>query len=262
MRCILLLLTCVAALWTSRPVFALDRIADGLSSPVGMVFDKDGGLLVAEWGANRVTRIAKDGARVVALKDIEAPSGLALDAQGAILVASYSRGLVLRAQGATTTTLASGLNVPAGLHLLPDGALLVADRGAGQLLRLVAGRKEPVAVNLKTPVGVASFADGRLVVSEFQGQVVCIHPDGRKEILSQKLRNPAVGILVLDERSVAVADYGGTAVHRVTTDGQTSVLVDGLSSPVGLALGPDGRLYVATWGDGALYAVALDRSSW
>ena len=57
--------------------------------------------------------------------------------------------------------------------------------------------------------------------------------------------------------SAYVVDYGGTTVSRVDRNGRRTVIADGLSSPVGLALAPDGSLTVATWGANAAFRIAL-----
>lgn len=235
-----------------------EKIAVGFSSPVGMAFDGQGNLYVAEWGADRVTRLAPDGTRSVTTTEVASPSGLAVDLEGTLRVASYTQGAVYRVRGTKAEVEESGLRTPAGISPMHDGAYYVADRGLNQVLKIVpGGARETVLGNLKTPVGVARFQNERVVVAELNGNVMAHFPDGRVVILSRVLKQPAVGLVVLDENSVAAADYGGTAVYRITLDGKTTVLADGLPSPVGLAMGPDGRLYVGCWGDGALYAVPI-----
>lgn len=258
------LLACLLLLSVSGSAVALaeglspEKVAVGFSSPVGLAFDGQGNLYVAEWGADRVTRLAPDGTRSVITTEVASPSGLAVDLEGTLRVASYTRGAVYRVRGAKAEVEESGLRTPAGISPMHDGAYYVADRGLNQVLKIVpGGARETVLGNLKTPVGVARFQDGRLVAAELNGNVLGHFPNGRDVVLSRVLKQPAVGLVVLHENSVAAADYGGTAVYRITLDGQTTVLADGLPSPVGLALGPDGRLYVGCWGDGAIYAVPI-----
>ncbi|WP_159912416.1 hypothetical protein [Pantoea sp. 18069] len=50
-------------------------------------------------------------------------------------------------------------------------------------------------------------------------------------------------------------DYGSTTVSSVDRQGVRTVIVDGLSSPVGLAVAPDGGLMVATWGANAAFPI-------
>ena len=63
---------------------SVEKVADGFDSPVGMAFDAQGGLLVAEWGASRVTRLAPDGSRSTLTTAVPSPSGLAVDASGVV----------------------------------------------------------------------------------------------------------------------------------------------------------------------------------
>lgn len=233
------------------------RLAAGLRSPVGLGFDAEGRLLAAEWGAGRVTRVAKDGSSTLVTDRVPSPSGLAVAPDGGVYVAAYGQGDIYVIRGGEVTREATGFTTLAGLTVSGDD-LYAADRGAGRVYRLrPGGVREVVAEGLDTPVGTAVMPGGGLVVTELAGRVSLIAPDGRVTVLSTRLNSPAVGVVALDAESVAVADYGGTAVHRITLGGETTVLADGLKSPVGLALGPDGRLYVGTWGDGSIYALPL-----
>jgi sugar lactone lactonase YvrE len=59
---------------------------------------------------------------------------------------------------------------------------------------------------------------------------------------------------------VFVVDYGGTTIHEVLSDGRTTPIADGLSSPVGLVVTPDGaNLLAATWGDGAIHRIPIPK---
>lgn len=235
---------------------SVEKVAEGFASPVGMAFDAQGGLLVAEWGAGRVTRLAPDGSRSTLTTAVPSPSGLAVDAAGVVHVAAYSQGVVYRlTSDGRAEPLVRGLTTPAGLRFAADGGLLVADRGTHLLLRADAeGRARELARGLRTPVGAAELPGG-LVVSEFNGAVLLLAPGRDARELTARLGHPAVGVVPLGPDAVAVADYGGTEVWRVGLDGTATVLAGGLASPVGLCQGPDGRLYVGTWGDGAVWAI-------
>lgn len=102
-------------------------------SPVGMVYDKQGTLYVAEWGAGRVSRFDADGKRSSVTEAIKGPSGLAFDGKDTLYVASYSDGSVYALEnGKEPKKIASGFSSPAGLLWSRDNALLVANRNAGK----------------------------------------------------------------------------------------------------------------------------------
>jgi sugar lactone lactonase YvrE len=72
------------------------KLWDGFSSPVGMAFGIRGNLYVAEWSANRVSRIDSDGRRSIFAEGLSGPSGLAISTDGTIYIASYSLDEVYR----------------------------------------------------------------------------------------------------------------------------------------------------------------------
>lgn len=72
-----------------------------------------------------------------------------------------------------------------------------------------------------------------------------------------KLGNPGPGIVAAGADSACVVDYGGTTVSRVDRQGVRTVIADGLSGPVGLAVAPDGSLMVVTWSANAAFQIRL-----
>lgn len=64
----------------------------GIQSPVGMVYDADGTLFVAEWGANRVSKFDVQGKRSLVTDTVRSPAGLAFDEQGTLFITSYATG--------------------------------------------------------------------------------------------------------------------------------------------------------------------------
>ncbi len=247
---VLALLTChVAVAAEQKPSIS------GIQSPVGMIYDKEGNLFVAEWGAGKVSCFDAEGKRTVVTEAIRGPSGLTLDNHGNLYVASYTDGAVyIIEKGQDPRKLASGFSSPAGLLWGQDNILLVANRNAGEIVKLHSdGKKEVISRNHKTPVGLAQKADGSLFVSCLNGGIDLIRPDGTSSTINTNLRNPAPGIILDNNDSVLVADYGGTSVIRVNSKGEATTAIDGLSTPVGLARRPDGRVIVGTWGDNAAF---------
>lgn len=224
-----------------------------IQAPVGMVYDGEGALYVAEWGAGRVSRFDVAGARTVVADGMRSPSGLAFDGNGVLYAASYGDGGIYALEpGKAPRRIASGFASPTGM--IWDGkALLVANRNAGEVVRVyLDGKKEVLSRGHRTPVGIARLADGSLVVSCYGGAVDMVGPDGNVSTLTTSL-SPGVGIIPDGNDAVLVVNYGGATVERVTRDGKTSPVANGLRSPVGLARMPDGRIIVGTWSDSAAF---------
>ena len=228
-----------------------------IKAPVGMVYDAAGALYVAEWGAGRVSKFDRAGRRTIVTEAIPSPAGLAFDDKDILYVASYGDGGIYALEpGNPPRRIASGFSSPTGL-IWDGNSLIVANRNAGEIVRVFSdGRKKVLSRGHQTPVGVARLADGAMAVSCYGGSVDMVTPDGKISTLTTSL-SPGVGILPDQgpdgEEAVLVVNYGGTTVERITRDGKTAPVAEGLRSPVGLGRMPDGRIIVGTWGDNAAF---------
>ncbi|RCS21793.1 hypothetical protein DUT91_21665 [Phyllobacterium salinisoli] len=239
---------------------APEKLWEGFSSPVGMAFDAAGNLFVAEWGAGRVSRIDPAGNRTTFADGLSGPSGLTIGPDGTIYVASYSRDEVYRfTPGGERSLHVTGLATPAGIGFDSSGRLLIANRRTNQILAVTGnGRLKPVIDGLRTPVGVVQTPDGGYVVSNIGGGVTILRPDGSRIEAGDAFQTPGPGVAMTRGGRVFVVDYGGTTVREILSDGKSRVVADGLRSPVGLAVAPDGAsLLTAAWGDGTIYRIPI-----
>lgn len=237
-------------------------VASGLAAPTGMAHDAQGRLWVAEWSADRIVRLDERGERAEVIEGVSRPAGLAFDAGGTLWAAGYGDGRIYAwTPKAGLKVVASGLSAPTGLFWSPETGLLVANRDTGELLRIRPhGSREVLSRGHSFPVGVTRLADGTLAVSCYGGSVDYVSPDGERRFLEARsagLVRPGVGILAAGPGSVLVEDNGGGIVARLDTQGRAQAQAGGLPSPVGLARTPDGRILVATWGDGTVRALRL-----
>ncbi|GAA2039182.1 hypothetical protein GCM10009740_34780 [Terrabacter terrae] len=147
------------------------------------------------------------------------PDDLALDAAGALLYSDYTSGTITRLNpDGSATVLHRGLPGPEGMVLLPDGTLVVAEQDANRLVEFKPGRS--------TPIVLAALPGTSVKATCHQGV------DGIAW-------DPATTSLV-------VPDPVTGTVYRISADGTSrSVLARGFVRPVGAAVGPDGRVYVA-----------------
>jgi DNA-binding beta-propeller fold protein YncE len=235
-------------------------MATGLSSPVGTAFDNQGRLLIANWSAGSVIRIARNAQISILATGLQGPSGLAVAPNGDIFVASYSGDIIWKiTMKGSPEVFAWGLATPAGLSFDRSGRLLIANRRTNQILVADATGGLSVAVegDLQTPVGAAQLADGTYFVSNINGGIAYAGADGRARTISRDLVQPGPGIVVAGPDSVFVVDYGGTEVKQVFKDGRTCVIANGFKSPVGLALSAERNMVVADWGTNAAYGMLL-----
>ncbi len=151
----------------------LDQTAthDGLNSPVGMAYDAGGALYVANWSAGNVVRFSPKGTGTVFASGLSGPSGLAISAKGDVYVASYDEDLVWRF-------------TPAG-----DKTVFVS--------------------GLATPAGLSFDARGRLLIANRRtNQILAAHPDGKLEVVAEGLQTP-VGAVELPDGDLLVSNIAG-----------------------------------------------------
>ena len=180
------------------------------------------------------------------------PAGLAIAADGTVFVADNQNHALRRiATNGVVTTLAglpgtpgsadgsrttARFDSPTGLAFGPDGAIYVSDTGNHPVRRVTANG---VVTTLAGFAGNADFADGSTTSARF---------------------NQPLGLAVAPDGTIFVADSGNHLIRVIATNGTVSVLAgnpetfgsaDGtgtnafFNNPVGLALAPDGSLFVS-----------------
>lgn len=183
-------------------------------------------------GSGRVRVLdRRDDALVLDVKDLGAPRGLLLERDGAVLVADAAGGRLLRVTPAGVQVLASGLEEPVALAAggRAGSSVLVAEARAGRVSRvaLEGGARTDVVTGLRRPTALATLADGRIVVAEPDtGEVLAIEP--RSSTRTLLARGLALSLEGLD-------------LPRNTNGG--------------LAVGPDGAIYVSCPGDNSIVRI-------
>jgi sugar lactone lactonase YvrE len=231
------------------------------SDPFGVAVAPDGSVYVADAGlAQRIRRIAPDGSVTTvaggepgyrdgpaSTARFDTPSGLVVDAAGAVLVADTGNNVIRRIAPDGRVTTVAGDGVPGDR----DGP---ADQA-----------------RFRAPTGVAVDARGRVIVADtFNDRIRAIEPDGTVSTIAGSgapglVEGPAAtsafdtpsGVAVDPAFNVYVADSGNLAIRRISPDGLvTSVPHQGLVRPAGVAIAADGVLYAA--GDDRIVAVDPD----
>lgn len=212
----------------------LNRLASGLAFPEGPAFTDDGALWVVELRGRRLTRI--DGKESLSLAVDGAPNGLAIDAAGQMVVCDADNGRLLRVRAGEMATL-----VGSDMHCRLDRPNDLAFDGRGNLVFTCPGnsRREP------------------------NGTVWVLKSHGALAPLSPALQFPNGVAFSSDGHWLYVAE---TYRQRIWRGGWSSddcrwrepkpfAEVGGAVGPDGLAVGADGTLYAAIYGDGVVRAV-------
>ena len=228
-----------------------------LDDPYGLAFAADGTLYVAD--DHRIWRIAPGGARSLFIDSPELAnaSGLAVDAQGNVIVADTGHHRILR--------------------VAPNGTVAVMAGSAGK-----PGWRdgEGTEARFDMPMAVALDADGNVLVADtFNDRIRRISPTGRVSTLAggsrpdwkdgtgeQSRLDTPLGLAVDREGNVWIADTGNDALRRLTPQGELITVLrrdpkdveSDLQRPLALALAPDGRIFMAVAARGRVLALGTD----
>ena len=238
--------------------------------PLGIALGADGSLYVADSGNHRIRRVAPDGRTTTvagtgqrghrdgaaANAQFSEPSGVAVAADGSVYVADFGSHVLRRIapDGQVSTVAGSAgqggfvdgalgvnrLRSPVDLALDAGGNLVVLDR-SNHAVRVLAANGQ---LRTLAGSGAAGFADGQGTAARFQ------FPSG--------LAVDAAG-------TVYVADTDNQRLRRIDASGLVSSLAGGsfgradgvgtaarFSNPKDVAVGADGRLWLADRGNRSL----------
>lgn len=267
------------------PLAPVEVVLDGRNELVGVVVDADGTVYVSDRGSGHVYRLAPDGTVAVVASNLDRPAGLALDAEGRLLVAEEKANRVLRvAPGGAVTTLGAGMKTPRWIAVAPSGAVYVsvhrlvnpdgqdAEEGReivllqpGVGLSVVAGgirRLESLVLQddalIAATMGLESGPEGAGALLRFPrldhdalGPAQLAFGTGLVRPVG--LAGDLLGAVYLSSHLITeISELARRAVGKLHPDMRLSGFAENLENPQGMALGPDGSLYIADGRSGRL----------
>jgi sugar lactone lactonase YvrE len=230
-----------------------------LPAPDDLALEPDGTLLISDITAGTIsTWTPQTGLRRLA-GGFRAPEGMAVLADGAILVAEQGRNRVLKVDSSSgavqpwrTFPNRTGQDGIDGIAIDPStGEVIVPDSPNGVVWRVSAdgSRATEIASRMVRPVDAAVEAGGQVLVADEGGPLWQVGASGMQQLA--RLSTPDDVALQPDGRAV-VNTLGDNAVHLVTSAGQVSTLLSGLKGPQGIALDGAGNLYLTEFDAGRL----------
>jgi sugar lactone lactonase YvrE len=263
---------------TGSQISALDLAGGGVEaiSPKGseiiapddVAFDTGGNLYATEVMDGRVSVRDAGGATRVLRDDLPCANGITVHQDRLFVNECRDGGRLMeldRATGASRILL-ENLPSPNAMEVGPDGMLYYPLMAANEIWRIdpEGGEPQRVTGGLGVPDAVKFHSQGYLVSTQVaSGQVLRIDPrSGDKTQLAQL--NPGLDNLTFVGDRLFVSNFTGE-ITEILADGETrTALPGGLNWPLDLAIGDDGRLYVAdgtyfyvVGADGALETVGM-----
>jgi sugar lactone lactonase YvrE len=237
-------------------------VASGMTGAHGILFDREGNLLVSEHYTGAILRfgaalVSSAPSFTLVAHDLDGPSGLALSASGELYVASVNRGTVVRPDvEGSPVAYASGLRRPERIAFGPDGQLYIAEWGDGtgtQILRVAPdGTMTRFCRGVSGPMGLAFAPGGDLLVTNAPDHTLArVSPVGvvAPFVATEALPAGPQGLCVDATGAAYVAHDTGTRITRVAPDGTVSPYFTGSGYRLGrvwqTTLGPDGEIYAA-----------------
>jgi uncharacterized delta-60 repeat protein len=196
------------------------------------------------------------------------PSGVAVAADGSILVADYANSVIQRmnADGTNIVTLGSGF-IPYGVAVEANGTILVADYGNNAIKRMNADGTNIVTLGsgFFTPAGVAVDADGKIIVADYGNNAIKrMNADGTNIVTLIKDDTNlkwVAGVAIQTDGRILITQQGRGTIKRINADGSGLVtLATPVNNSTGVAVQADGRILIADYNTGEIKRINADGS--
>jgi sugar lactone lactonase YvrE len=200
---------------------------------------------------------------VVAALTFSAPVGVAMDTSGNTFVSDMNDHTIWKVSATNQKTLLAGssglqgsldgkgsnarFDTPGGVALDPSGNLLVADTGNHTIRRIA---PDGTVTTLAGAAGTPGSADGVGTLARFNAPTG-LAVDGTGAVYISDAQNHTIRLMALDG---TVTTFAGIAGKPGQIDGARATAQ--FDQPNGLALAPNGTLYVADYGNSCIRAIS------
>jgi uncharacterized protein (TIGR03437 family) len=241
----------ISSVASARDV-ALDPAGDMYFTAGAFVMEiPSGGALTTIAGSGASPNFGGDGGPATAAQ-LNSPSGIAVDSGGNWYIADTSNNRIrmVTPAGVITTIAGNGdpaqWNAPRAIAIDGSNNLYIADTGNNDVLKIsAAGVTTSIASQLNNPVSVAVDAQGSIYIADSGNNRIAQVTAAGTLTTFAKIDGP-LAVAVDASGHVVAAD--ATQIWAIASDGSSTSLIDGLTSPNGLAFAPDGSLVIADTG--------------
>jgi sugar lactone lactonase YvrE len=237
-------------------------------APDDVAFDSHGNLVATEVMDGRVSLRDTSGHTRVLRDDVPSANGITFFSDRLFIGECREGGRLMEFDlgGGPPRILLENVPSPNAMEVGPDGLLYFPVMGANEIWRIHpdGGPHEVVATGLGVPDSVKFDADGLIVSTQVaSGQVLSIDPrTGEQRVMAQL--TPGLDNCTFADGRLFVSNFTGELTEIVGIGKTRTVLPGALNWPLDLAVGHDGRVYVADGTyfyalepDGALHTVGM-----
>jgi sugar lactone lactonase YvrE len=265
-----LVLSCTLVAQTAHYAGALGSIGSGLGHPYGVAVDAIGDVYIADQNNNRI--LMETLANGVYTQSVIATGfsyirSVAVDTSGNVYASQIGTPaavykLTLSGSTYTQSSIGAGFGAPYGLAVDAGGDVFVADAGLTGVIKLTPSGNSYIQTTidntLPEPYGVAVDASDNLYVSDYNTGVIYKETLTGNSYARTTVASPsgAFDVGVDGSGNLYVTDETDSLVYKETLSGGTytqSVLLGGLTYPIGIAVSANGNVYIAnTYGNQVL----------
>lgn len=254
----------------SGRIEAISPKGSDIVAPDDLVFDAEGNIYATEVLNGRVAVLDTAGHSRVLRGDMPVANGIAMH-RGRLFIGECRPGgriLELDLAGGEPRVLLEDVPMANAMDIGPDGLLYFPVMGANEIWRIdpdaADGTPEVVATELGVPDSVKFDSDGYIVSTQaHSGQVLRIDPrTGAKTVLADLY--PGLDNVTFADRRLFVSNFSGEITEILGPGKTRSLLPGGFNWPLDLAVGSDGRVYIAdgpylhvAFGDGTVHPVGM-----
>ena len=238
-------------------------LLSNLPAPDDLAFDNDGRLLFGDIKAGTVSALGIDGSVQRIADGLRVPEGIVVLANGEILVAEQGRNRIVAIDPASRAvrqwralanrTGQEGID-GIGPELLSiaaaPGGVIMPDSPNGVVWRVSIDGKTATQIGsgMTRPVGSAVDQNGRIFVADEGGSVWTLDPARRRFATLPTPDDVVVG----RAGDIFVNTLGDNAIHEFDAQGHQVSIMSGINQPQGIALDGADNLYYTETGNGQI----------
>jgi sugar lactone lactonase YvrE len=231
---------------------AISAIDGPITAPDDLAFDSHGNLYATEITLGRVSMLTPGGEYRVIDGDMPVANPIAVH-QDRLFTGECRMGgriFELSREGGERRLILDDVPMPNAFEIGPDGKLYFPVMGANAIWRVdpAGGAPEVVAGDLGVPDSVRFDSKGRIVSTQVAtGEVLRFDlRTGAREVLARL--SPGLDNCTFVGERLFVSSIPGEVVEILGNGAVRALVGHGLQWPMGLAIGADGRLFVADGG--------------